>query len=72
MVFDCVLSGVFSACRSVFTRDQSDCDTTFFDGYVKVEILFEKRLEDPMKLAWYVQKDAFVLIRVLCFQVELL
>ena len=72
MVFDCVLSGVFSACRNVFTRGQSDYYTILFHSDLNVEILLEKRLEDPVKLARYIQKDALVLVRAFCFQVKLL
>ena len=71
-VFDCVLSGVFSACRNVFTRGQSDYDTILFHSDLNVEVPFEKRLEDPMKLAGNIQKDALVLVRTFCFQVKLL
>jgi len=63
---------VFSACRNVFTRGQSNRDAIVFHCNVNVEILFEEWFEDLMKPAWYVQEDALVFIRAFCFQVKLL
>jgi hypothetical protein len=53
-VFDRVLSGVFSACRNVFPRAQSEDNTVIFHVNLDVEILVEKWFNGLMELLGYV------------------